>query len=131
MHQRLILVILGTGFSLLLISFIAKPAIDARPNWTAEQGRDFEAATTHLHAISHQHGNRANSRNHSNGESIADKDEFQAAQEKYRQLKSELDRARSRGQNLAKLAYCSGIVLIAFGFVGFIATRYQQPPYSK
>lgn len=131
MHQRLILVILGTGFFLLLVSFIAKPVIDARPNWTTEQGRDFEAATAHLHAISHRHGNSANSKNHSNDEDHADKDEFQAAQEKYRQLKSELDRARSRGQNLAKLAYWLGIGLIAFGFVGFILTRHQHPPYSE
>ena len=125
-RQRLTSWALAAGLLLLLISFVAKWGADAMPGWTEEQGRQLEAATTHLHALSHQHGAAASSRDHAEDHGDADEEEFRAAQQKYTQLRSELDRARARGPGLARLARWSGIVLIVVGVAGFAADQLRQ-----
>jgi len=110
-------VALGSGLLLLLLSLIAKPMADANSGWTEQQGHQLEAATAHLHALSHQHG----AVNHSHSDSVSDseakEDEFRAAQNEYAELRTELERARSRGADLARIARWSGIALIVVSVV--------------
>lgn len=125
-RQRLTSWALAAGLLLLLISFVAKWGADAMPGWTEEQGRQLEAATSHLHALSHRRVTAASFRNHAEDHGDADEAEFHAAQQKYTQLRSKLDRARARGPGLARLVRWSGIVLIAVGVAGFVVDQLRQ-----
>lgn len=118
--QRLGPAFIGGGLLLLLLSFVVQPLADANPAWTEQQGRDLEAATTRLHALTHQFGHRENA---AAVQGTVNNDELHQAQEEFSRLKAKLDKVRHRGVNLAVFAKWFGAGLVTVGAISYIAAQ--------
>lgn len=118
--QRLGPAFIGGGLLLSLLSFVVQPLADANPTWTEQQGRDLEAATTRLHALTHQHGHRENK---AAVQGMDNNDELRQAQEKFSRLKAKLDKVRHRGVNLAQFAKWFGAGLVTVGAISYVTAQ--------
>jgi hypothetical protein len=112
------MLLLLVGLVCIALSVVWPAVSTGRSAWSDEQALAYQAASAEVHRLSMQAAATEPEK-----QTRALHDELNKAEAKYRDLRAELDSARSRPSRIAKMLRIGGILLLAGGIVGLIAKR--------
>jgi hypothetical protein len=103
------IILLISGLGSIAWSFIALNVSTGRTAWSEEQAREYQAASSRLHSLSHQFAQQANRGN----ETVAR--QLKQAEADYDSLRGQLESAMARPQRIAILLRVAGLLLLVVG----------------
>jgi hypothetical protein len=115
------MLLLLTGLACIALSLVWPAVATGRSAWSDEQAVAYQAASAEVHRLSMHAAATAPEK-----QTRALHDELNKAEATYRDLRAELDAARSRPSRIAKILRIGGALLLAGGIVGLVAKRDGQ-----
>lgn len=115
-----VLLVAGLGF--IAWSFIVANVSTGHAAWSQEQAREYQAASSKLHSLSHEFALAAQS-----GNEPTVRDELRRAKSEYDELRGQLEIAMARPGRIAFWLRFAGLLLIAVGAVGLYWVRPGYP----
>ena len=112
---------LAGGILLILLSLFWPSGATSRANWSAEQAKQYQAASIKLHSLSH-----ASVHPGTDVDPQAQRKELQQAEADYKAIRAELDSAIDRPKHLILAFRVAGVTLVAAGGLGMYYAR--NPP---
>lgn len=116
---HIVVLVIGCGMVLLVISWIWPSHALSKTAWSDEQAQAYANASHKFHQLSHQNLHSKQQRNRPTPFQA----ELAEAKTKYQQLRQQLDHARSRPKYFSWLASGLGILLVAGGCLLWMVTR--------
>jgi hypothetical protein len=113
-RQILVGILLLLGLLLLGVSFVGFGYSSSAANWSPDQAREYQAASSNLHRLSHEYAQKA-----ATGEGQKVRAELSEAQQHYQRLRENLDAAIERPKRLTWFARMAALILIAAGIAAF------------
>ena len=107
-------VLVVLGLLLLGLSFVGFANTPGVANWTPDEAREYQAASSNLHRLSHEYTQKVST---NEGQKV--KAELHEAQQQYQKLRTNLDAAIARPKRFTWFARLGALSLITAGIAAF------------
>jgi hypothetical protein len=101
---------LMVGVLLVGLSLVWARFVTGRSAWSDQQAREFQAASTKLHSLSHDFAHKAE-----HGDTEAIRPDLDKAQAHFAELNAQLESARNRPARIATILRFTGLLLAVAG----------------
>jgi len=103
-RRTLVFSLIAVGLCLLVVGLAWDRLVPSSAYWTPEQAQELSAAQLDMHTKSHQHGADA-------------EQQMAAARERYKDISTQLDRARGSQRIMGTLFLAAGVLLLVTSIV--------------